>query len=124
MRSSSSGSLSGRLGARPDIRKSLGGVMKARDARNKITQEKILDIRDLLGQKAKTMDARQKLEKNRNLKDGNLEVRKVGGIRVTKKVGGGIVLSTKTKPAGESKDTESKLEGVKQLRRLTKIVNS
>merc|ERR1719158_544893 len=92
MRSSSSGSLSGRLGTRPDIRKSPGGVMKAGDARNKLTQGKIVDARDLLGQKAKTMDARQ-----------NLEVKKVGGITVTKKVGGGIVLSTKTK-SGESGD--------------------
>ena len=53
MRSSSSGSLSGRLRSSPDIRKSLGGVMKAGDARNKITQGKILDARDLLGEKAK-----------------------------------------------------------------------
>jgi len=124
MRSSSSGSLSGRLGARPDVRKSPGGVMKAGDARNKITQGKILDARDLLGQKAKTMDARQKLEKIRNLRDGNLEVKKVGGITVTKKVGGGIVLSTKTKPAGESGNTQPKLKEVKQIGRLTKTVNS
>ena len=50
-----------------------------------------------MGQKAKTMDARQKLEKIRNLRHGNLEVKKVGGITVTKKVGGGIILSTKTR---------------------------
>ena len=43
------------------------------------------------------MDARERLEKMRNLKDGNLEVKKIGGITKIKKVGGKIELSTKTK---------------------------
>ena len=68
-------------------------------------------FRDVLAAKGKGLDARQKLEKMRNLKvkiqtcsntvlpavsnkllniclwqDGNLEVKKVGGITVTKKV--------------------------------------
>lgn len=43
------------------------------------------------------MDARERLEKMRNLKEGNLEVKKIGGITKIKKVGGKIELSTKTK---------------------------
>lgn len=43
------------------------------------------------------MDARERLEKMRNLKEGNLEVKKIGGITRIKKVGGKIELSTKTK---------------------------
>ena len=74
------------------------------DARNKITQGKILDIRDQLGQKAKTMDMWQRLERVRNLRNGVLEAKKVKGITVTKKVEEGILLSSKTKPVGQSGD--------------------
>merc|ERR1719228_1861493 len=94
------------------------------DARqNQLNQGKITDARDVLGQKAKSMDARQKLEKIRNLKDGNLEVKKVGGITVTKKVGGGIVLSTKSKPEGASQGGAG-LKEVKRIGRPTKTVSS
>ena len=43
---------------------------------------------------AKSMDARQKLERIRNLKDGKLEVKKLGAITLTKKTGGKIMLTT------------------------------
>merc|ERR1719175_197012 len=102
-----------------------GGVVG--DARQKIIQAnrvKTGDARDKLGKIAKSMDVRQKLEKLRNLKDGNLEVKKVGGITVTKKVGGKIELSTKTKaslppmPPGVENNTKT------QIGRLTKTVSS
>ncbi len=51
-------------------------------------------LRDKLAKMAKTMDARQKLEKIRNLKEGKLEVKKLGGITLTKRAGGAIVLTT------------------------------
>jgi len=81
-----SGALAGRLGVRPASAGAVG------DARSKIGGGKISDARDVLAAKGKGLDARQKLEKMRNLKDGNLEVKKVGGITVTKKVGGKIEL--------------------------------
>jgi len=113
-----SGALAGRLGVRPGSAGTVG------DARSKIGGGKISDARDVLAAKGKGLDARQKLEKMRNLKDGNLEVKKVGGITVTKKVGGKIELSTKTKaslppmPPGVENNTKT------QIGRLTKTVSS
>merc|ERR1719391_1685109 len=113
-----SGALAGRLGVRPGSAGTVG------DARSKIGGGKISDARDVLAAKGKGLDARQKLEKMRNLKDGNLEVKKVGGITVTKKVGGKIELSTKTKaslppmPPGVESNTKT------QIGRLTKTVSS
>jgi len=113
-----SGALAGRLGVRPGSAGTVG------DARSKIGGGKISDARDVLSAKGKGLDARQKLEKMRNLKDGNLEVKKVGGITVTKKVGGKIELSTKTKaslppmPPGVENNTKT------QIGRLTKTVSS
>lgn len=114
-----SGALAGRLGVRPGSAGTVG------DARSKIGGGKISDARDVLSAKGKGLDARQKLEKMRNLKDGNLEVKKVGGITVTKKVGGKIELSTKTKaalppmPPGVENNTKTQ-----QIGRLTKTVSS
>jgi hypothetical protein len=54
---------------------------------------------------AKTMDARQKLEKIRNLKEGKLEVKKLGGITLTKRAGGAIVLTTNKGAAAPTKLT-------------------
>jgi len=114
-----SGALAGRLGVRPGSAGTVG------DARSKIGGGKISDARDVLAAKGKGLDARQKLEKMRNLKDGNLEVKKVGGITVTKKVGGKIELSTKTKaalppmPPGVENNTKTQ-----QIGRLTKTVSS
>jgi len=115
-----SGALAGRLGVRPGSAGAVG------DARSKIGGGgKISDARDVLSAKGKGLDARQKLEKMRNLKDGNLEVKKVGGITVTKKVGGKIELSTKTKaalppmPPGVENNTKTQ-----QIGRLTKTVSS
>jgi len=116
-----SGALAGRLGVRPGSAGTVG------DARSKIGGGggKISDARDVLAAKGKGLDARQKLEKMRNLKDGNLEVKKVGGITVTKKVGGKIELSTKTKaalppmPPGVENSTKTQ-----QIGRLTKTVSS
>lgn len=110
-----SGGLAGRLGVRPASAGAVG------DARSKIGGGKISDARDVLAAKGKGLDARQKLEKMRNLKDGNLEVKKVGGITVTKKVGGKIELSTKTKAstAGAADDNTKT-----QIGRLTKTVSS
>ena len=48
--------------------------------------------------------------KIKNPEDGNLEGKKVGGITITKKVGGGIVLSTEAKPVIETGDTQPKLK--------------
>lgn len=98
--------------------------MGAGDARNKIggAGGKVTDARDVLAGKSKGMDARQKLEKMRNLKDGNLEVKTVGGITVTKKVGGGIVLSTKAASGGAA--AAPGMKEVKQIGRLTKTVTS
>jgi len=113
-----SGALAGRLGVRPGSAGTVG------DARSKIGGGKVSDARDVLAAKGKGLDARQKLEKMRNLKDGNLEVKKVGGITVTKKVGGKIELSTKTKasqppmPPGVENNTKT------QIGRLTKTVSS
>ena len=53
-----------------------------------------LSARDKLAKMAKSMDARQKLERIRNLKDGKLEVKKLGAITLTKKTGGKIMLTT------------------------------
>jgi len=114
-----SGSLAGRLGLRPGSTGTVG------DARSKIGGGKISDARDVLAAKGKGLDARQKLEKMRNLKDGNLEVKKVGGITVTTKVGGKIELSTKTKapkppmPPGVEENGKTQ-----QIGRLTKTVSS
>ena len=77
-----------------------------------------------MGKIAKGMDARKKLEKIRNMKEGKLEVKQVGGITVTKKIDGKLTLSTKG-GAGpvESKKSPSYKE-VKQIGRLTKTVTS
>merc|ERR1719273_1577732 len=88
--------------------------------------KRVVDAKETNGtENGKRLDARQKLEKMRNLKDGNLEVKKVGGITVTKKVGGKIELSTKTKasmppmPPGVESNTKKT-----QIGRLTKTVSS
>lgn len=110
------GALAGRIGVRP------GAIG---DARSKIGQGKIADARDLLGLKAKSsgMDARERLEKMRNLKEGNLEVKKIGGITRIKKVGGKIELSTKTK-AGAGAPLPPSPNKTTQIGRLTKTVTS
>ena len=73
---------------------------------------------------AKTTDARQKLEKIRNLKEGKLEVKKVGGITVTKKVDGKISLSTKGGAGPAEVKKSPSFKEVKQIGRLTKTVSS
>ena len=72
------------------------------------------------------MDARQKLEKLRNLKEGKLEVKQVGGITVTKKIDGKLTLSTKggSGPADTKKSASASYKEVKQIGRLTKTVSS
>ena len=111
------GPLAGRLG----IKGGGGGVA---DARQKIIQAnrgQIGDAREKLGKIAKTTDARSKLERIRGLKDGNLEVKQVGGITVTKKLDGKLMLSTKSKSDGGA----GKVSGqITQIGRLTKTVSS
>ena len=68
--------LAGRLGVK-------GGGGGVTDARQKIIQAnrgQIGDARDKLSKLAKTTDARSKLERIRGQRDGNLEVKQVGGI--------------------------------------------
>jgi len=98
------------------------------DARQKIIQAnrgKTGDARDKLGKMAKNTDARQKLEKLRNMKEGKLEVKQVGGITVTKKIDGKLTLSTKGGGVPvDSKKSSSSYKEVKQIGRLTKTVSS
>ena len=104
--------MAGRLGV-----KGGGGVT---DARQKITQAnrgQIGDARDKLSKLAKTTDARSKLERIRGQRDGNLEVKQVGGITVTKKLDGKLTLSTKSKSEGGASGQ------VTQIGRLTKTVS-
>ena len=54
------------------------------------------------------------------MKDGNLEVKKVGGITVTKKLDGKLSLSTKNR----SETTSRSAEKVTTIGRLTKTVSS
>lgn len=113
------GGIAARLGVK-------GGVAIG-DARHKInqaTRAKTSDARDILSANAKGMDARQKLERLRNLKEGKLEVKKIGsgGITMTKKVDGKISLSTKS--AGKQSKTVPENKEVKQIGRLTKTISS
>jgi len=112
------GSLAGRLGVKR------GGVGDARQKIIAANRDKTVDARDKLAQLAKGMgDARQKLQKIRNMKDGNLEVKKLSsGITVTKKLDGKISLSTKSR--SESSEQSSSREEVQQIGRLTKTVSS
>lgn len=123
------GAMAARLGVKGGVKKSFGGGGIVGDARQRIIQAnrvKTGDARDKLAEKAKTMDARQKLEKIRNLKEGKLEVKKVGGITVTKKIDGKISLSTKGGTAAGPADVKKSpsFKEVKQIGRLTKTVSS
>jgi len=115
------GGLAGRLG----VRKGGGGGIQ--DARQKIIQSNrtnIGDARDKLSKLAKNTDARSKLERIRNMKDGNLEVKKVGGITVTKKLDGKLSLSTKSKSTENlSSGSRSDPDQVTHIGRLTKTVS-
>jgi len=111
------GPLAGRLGLK-------GGGGGVTDARQKIIQAnrgQIGDARDKLGKLAKTTDARSKLERIRGLKDGNLEVKQIGGITVTKKLDGKLMLSTKSKSDGGAVKASGQIT---QIGRLTKTVSS
>ena len=114
------GALAGRLGVRK------GGVGDARQKIIAANRDKTVDARDKLAQLARGQDARQKLQKLKNLKDGNLEVKKLAsGITVTKKLDGKISLSTKSRSesAGEAGGAGGRSE-VQQIGRLTKTVSS
>ena len=90
------------------------------DARKEIIQAnrgQIRDIRDIRDKLAKTTDTRSKLERIRGQRDGNLEVKQVGGITVTKKLDGKLTLSTKSKSEGGAAGQ------VTQIGRLTKTVS-
>ena len=103
-----------------------GGVGDARQKIIAANRDKTVDARDKLSQLARGQDARQKLQKLRNLKDGNLEVKKLtSGITVTKKLDGKISLSTKSRSesAGEAGGAGARQE-VQQIGRLTKTVSS
>lgn len=105
--------MAGRLGVK-------GGGGGVTDARQKIIQAnrgQIGDARDKLSKLAKTTDARSKLERIRGQRDGNLEVKQVGGITVTKKLDGKLTLSTKSKSEGGASGQ------VTQIGRLTKSVS-
>ena len=115
------GALAGRLGVRK------GGVGDARQKIIAANRDKTVDARDKLSQLARGQDARQKLQKLRNLKDGNLEVKKLtSGITVTKKLDGKISLSTKSRSesAGEAGSGAGARQEVQQIGRLTKTVSS
>jgi len=110
------GALAGRLG----VKKAGSGITDARQRIIASNQSKIGDARDKLAQMAKSTDARSKLERIRGMKDGNLEVKKVGGITVTKKLDGKLSLSTKNR----SETTSRSAEKVTTIGRLTKTVSS
>lgn len=109
-------------GVRTVSRKSAGAGVRAisgGDARNKIilsNRANTFDARDNLAKLARKSDARQKLDKIRNLKKGNLEVKKIGagGITLTKKLNGKLVLTTMKKGKKE----------VKQIGRLTQTITN
>jgi len=115
--------MAARLGLKGGVKSGMVG-----DARQKIIQAnrgKTGDARDKLGKMAKNTDARQKLEKLRNMKEGKLEVKQVGGITVTKKIDGKLTLSTKGGGGpGDSKKSSPSYKEVKQIGRLTKTVSS
>ena len=114
------GGLAGRLG----VRKGGGGGIQ--DARQKIIQSnrtKTGDARDKLASLAKNTDARSKLDRIRNMKDGNLEVKRVGGITVTKKLDGKLSLSTKSKSTENLSGSRSDPDEVTHIGRLTKTVS-
>ena len=111
------GSLAGRLG----VKKTGGGVS---DARQKIIQSnrsKTGDARDKLAQLAKNTDARAKLERIRGVKDGNLGVKQVGGITVTKKLDGKLSLTTKKRLDSGVEQTQDEVTRIGS--RLTKTVS-
>jgi len=117
------------MAARLGVKGGVKGGQVVGDARQKIIQAnrvKTGDARDKLGKIAKTMDARQKLEKLRNMKEGKLEVKQVGGITVTKKIDGKLTLSTKggSGPADTKNSASASYKEVKQIGRLTKTVSS
>ena len=99
------GALAGRLGVRK------GGIGDARQKIIAANRDKTVDARDKLSQLARGQDARQKLQRLKNLKDGNLEVKKLtSGITLTKKLDGKISLSTKSRSesAGEAGGREGR----------------
>ena len=111
------GALAGRLGVRK------GGIGDARQKIIAANRDKTVDARDKLSQLARGQDARQKLQRLKNLKDGNLEVKKLtSGITLTKKLDGKISLSTKSR--SESAGEAGGREEVQQIGRLTKTVSS
>jgi len=112
--------VSGRIG---------GGGALIGDARNKIMNSKRgpnVDAREMLGNKNKNMDAREKLLKMRNLKEGKLEVKQVGGVTITKKLNGKIELSTKKSTAAVNNQDPKKEVATKkiQIGNFTKTVLS
>jgi len=120
IRKKTGGALAGRLGV-----KNAGSSIT--DARQRIiasNQSKIGDARDKLAQMAKSTDARSKLERIRGMKDGNLEVKQVGGITVTKKIDGKLSLSTKSRSESSSSGMSRSAEKVTHIGRLTKTVSS
>jgi len=120
---SKGGGMAARLGMKG---RGAGGAVVG-DARQKIIQAnrvKTGDARDKLGKIAKNMDARQKLEKLRNMKEGKLEVKQVGGITVTKKLDGKLTLSTKGGAGPGEVKKSANFKEVKQIGRLTKTVSS
>jgi len=113
------GGLGGRIG---------GGGALIGDARMKIMNSKRgsnVDAREMLGNKNKNMDAREKLLKMRNLKEGKLEVKKIGGVTITKKLNGKIELSTKKNTAVINQDLKKEVATKKiQIGNFTKTVLS
>lgn len=103
-----------------------GGGIKG-DARLKIMkakQGKNLDARDMLANKNRILDARQQLQKIKNLKEGKLDVKQVGGVTITKKLNGRIELTTKKKKQDGNADLK-KVEAKKyQIGNFTKTVLS
>jgi len=94
-----------------------GGGMKG-DARLKIMNSgrgKAVDARQMLTNKSKPLDARHKLQKIRNLKEGTMEVKTVGGVTITKKIDGKIELSTKKNKAANDKDVRKTVVASKKI---------
>lgn len=105
-----------------------GGDAIMGDARLKIMKSQRgpnVDAREMLGNKNKNMDAREKLLKMRNLKEGKLEVKKIGGVTITKKLNGKIELSTKKNRAANNQDPKKEISTKKiQMGNFTKTVLS